>query len=439
MTHTRWRHYDLAVTKRGVKLERHNQEIPVTEKIETIIIGGGQAGLATSYYLTQRGREHIVLEQAAQAGNVWRNQRWDSFTLVTPNWSFRLPGAEYEGTAPDGFLPRTEVVSRFEQYITRYQLPVRYDMGVTAVEPNVAEPGYQVKTEQTLFESSNVVIATGLYQQPKLPYISAELSGQITQLHSSQYRNPQALPPGAVLVVGSGQSGCQITEELYQSGRKVYLCTSGVGRAPRRYRGKDVYEWLHLSGFLDRPAEALPSPQAKFAPIPHLSGRDGGHTLNLHQFARDGVTLLGHLDGGRDRTIWFAPDLKENLAKADGFETQIVNLIDGYIARTGLTAPLESLPVLRDAYEAAEITELNLEAAAITCIIWATGYTFDFSLVKLPIFDSDGYPYQKQGVVTDYPGLFFVGLPWLAGQKSGLLLGVGQQAHNIAAAISLRI
>lgn len=409
------------------------------EKIETIIIGGGQAGLATSYYLTQRGREHIVLEQAAQAGNVWRNQRWDSFTLVTPNWSFRLPGAEYQGVAPDGFLARNEVVTRFEQYIAQYQLPVRYGMGVIAVEPNGKEQGYQVKTEQTLFEASNVVIAIGLYQRPKLPYISAELSGQITQLHSSQYRNPQALPPGAVLVVGSGQSGCQITEELYQSGRRVYLCTSGVGRAPRRYRGKDVYEWLHLVGFFDRPAEALPSPQAKFAPIPHLSGRDGGHSLNLHQFARDGVTLLGHLQGGQDKMIWLTPDLKGNLAKADGFEAQIVNLIDGYIARTGLDAPLESLPILRDGYEAAEITELNLEAAAITSIIWATGYTFDFSLVKLPIFDSDGYPYQKLGVVTDYPGLFFVGLPWLAGQKTGLLLGVGEQANNIAAAISLRV
>ena len=233
--------------------------------INTIVIGGGQAGLATSYHLTQRGCEHIILEQAAQAGNAWRNDRWDSFTLVTPNWSFRLPGAEYQGDEPDGFMGRDRIVETFEQYVALYKLPVRYGVRATSVEPNPMGTGYLVRTDETVFEASNVVVATGLFQRPKIPHFSPDLSTQITQLHSGAYRNPEALPPGAVLVVGSAQSGCQIAEELYQSGRRVYLCIGSAGRAPRRYRGKDIFKWMDMSGFLDRTPDQLPSPKARFA------------------------------------------------------------------------------------------------------------------------------------------------------------------------------
>jgi putative flavoprotein involved in K+ transport len=246
------------------------------------------------------------------------------------------------------------------------------------------------------------------------------------------------LPPGAVLVVGSAQSGCQIAEELYQSGRTVYLCVGAAGRVPRRYRGRDMYEWLNLCGFFDRTAEQLPSPQARFAGNPHLSGRDGGHSLNLHQFARDGVVLLGHLQGAQDGRIGLAPDLKENLAKADKLEVEAVKLVDGYIQKNGLDAPPEKLPELRDGYQAREIGELNLRSAGITSIIWAMGYAFDFSMVKVPAFDDYGFPVQKRGV-TDYPGLYFVGLPWLSKQKSGLLLGVGEDAALIASQIAGQI
>jgi len=407
----------------------------MSQKIETVIIGGGQAGLATGYHLSRRGREHIILEQAAQAGNAWRNDRWDSFTLLTPNWSFRLPGAEYDGTEPEGFMPRDEVVARFEQYVERFHLPVQYQVRVTAVEQHPEGQSYLVRTEETVMQARNVVTATGLFQRPKMPPFSADLSTQVLQLHSGHYRNPQLLPPGAVLVVGSAQSGCQIAEELYQSGRRVYLCVGSAGRVPRRYRGKDIYEWMTLSGSLDRTADRLPSPQAKFAGSAHVSGRDGGHTLNLHQFARDGVVLLGHLRGAQQNRIWLASDLKDSLAKADRAEAEIVNLVDDFIARSGLDAPLESLPVLRDGYDAEEITELDLRSAGITTIIWAMGYRFDFSLVKLPIFDGDGYPIQTRGV-TAYAGLFFVGLPWLYKQKSGLLFGVGEDADYIASTIA---
>lgn len=402
----------------------------MSQQINTVIIGGGQAGLATSYYLTQRGIEHIVFEQSAHAGNAWRNDRWDSFTLLTPNWSFRLPGAEYDGAEPDSFMERGEILTRFEHYIDHYRLPVHYGQKVLSVEPN-ATGDYLVKTLDSTLVARNVVVATGLYQQHKIPAFSRDLSPKVEQLHSGNYRNPAALAPGAVLVVGSAQTGCQIAEELYLFGRKVYLCTGTAGRAPRRYRGKDMYEWLHLSGFLDRTVDKLPSPKVKFAANPHLSGRDGGRTLNLHQFARDGVTLLGRLQAGRDHTLWVAPDLKENLVKVDKFEADLVKLVDDYILRAGLDAPAESLPVLSDGYQAEEISQIDLDAAGITSIIWTIGYGFDFSLVKLPVFDEDGFPIQQRGV-TAYPGLFFVGLPWLFKQKSGLLLGVGEDAEFIA-------
>ena len=279
------------------------------------------------------------------------------------------------------------------------------------------------------------MIATGLYQHPKKPSFSKELSPRILQLHSGEYRNPQSLPDGAVLVVGSAQSGCQIAEELYLSGRKVYLCVGSAGRVPRRYRGKDIYEWMLLIGLLDRTVDKLPSPAARFAGNPHVSGKDGGRILNLHQFFRDGVTLLGHILNGRDNTIQLSNDLKENLAKADKFETDLVKQIDEYIEKNGLKIPPEKLPELRDGYNAEEITELDLNAAGITTIIWAMGYDFDFSLIKMPITDGFGYPIQKRGV-TDYPGLYFVGLPWLYKYKSGHLLGIGEDADYIASMIA---
>lgn len=407
----------------------------MSEKFETIIIGGGQAGLATGYFLSQKSRDHIILEQAAQAGNAWRNDRWDSFTLVTPNWTFHLPGAEYDGSQPDGYMGREEIVARFEQYIDRCHLPVRYQAQAKAVEGKADGQGFRVEVQEAVLEAKNVVVATGLFQRPKMPSFSANLPVKITQLHSGHYRNPAVLPPGAVLVVGSAQSGCQIAEELYQSGRKVFLCVGSAGRAPRRYRGKDIFEWLYLTGFFDRTVDKLPSPKAKFAGNPHATGRDGGHTLNLHQFSRDGVTLLGRIQGATGSSIYLANDLKESLAKVDQFEAEIVKLVDNFILQKGLEVPQETLAALRDGYATEEITELDLQAVGITTIIWAMGYSFDFNYVKHPIFDSDGYPIQTRGV-TELPGLYFVGLPWLTKYKSGLLVGVGEDAEFVASAIA---
>lgn len=408
-----------------------------TEQIETVIIGGGQAGLATSYHLGRRGHEHVVLEQASQAGSAWRDGRWDSFTLVTPNWSFGLPGAEFAGDDPDGFMPRDQIVQRFEHYVTEFALPVRFGVRASSVRWNADGKGYTVATDTGEIQTASVVVASGLFQRPKVPEMAADFPEGVQQLHSGQYRNPAQLPDGAVLVVGSAQSGCQIAQELYRSGRTVYLCIGSAGRVPRRYRGRDIFDWMNRSGFLDRTVADLPSPRAKFAGNPHVSGRDGGQNLNLHQFARDGVVLLGHLRSVEGKTISLAPDRDESLRKADAFEATITDMVDRYIHESGDAAPLEELPALRDGFLAEELLDLDLASAGVTSLIWATGYEFDFRLIKLPVVDSDGYPLQHRGV-TSYPGLYFVGMPWLDKWKSGLLIGVGDHADFIASEIADR-
>ena len=403
--------------------------------IDTLIVGGGQAGLAVSYYLTQQGRAHVVLEQAAQSADAWRNHRWDSFTFVTPNWMVQLPGAAYAGSDPDGFMLRSEIVAYFEQYVARFGLPVRYHTRVTAIVPQAG--GYRVTTSQGVYQAAQVVMATGSFQQPRIAPAGAHLPPAVLQLHSDAYRNPAALPPGAVLVVGSGQSGCQIAEELYLSGRKVYLSVGRGGRIPRRYRGQDITRWLDKIGFFDRTVERLPSPKAKFAGNPQLSGANGGHSLNLHQFARDGVTLLGRLQEANGYQVRLAPDLKESLAGVDKTEADILKAIDSYIEQAGVAAPSDQVPQLRDGYAVEVVTELDLKAAGITAVIWAGGYGFDYSLVKLPVFDEDGYPLQRRGV-TAFPGLYFVGLSWLYKHKSATVFGVGADAAFIASEIMAR-
>jgi putative flavoprotein involved in K+ transport len=408
------------------------------EHTDVLVIGAGQAGLSISYYLTQQGRQHIVLEKASMLVPAWRG-RWDSFTLVTPNWSVKLPDFPYQGDDPDGFMGRDAVVEHLEQFAASFDPPVRFGVRVTSVEQNPAGDGYLVHTDSGDFEADDVVVAAGNFQKGHIPAFASDLAEEIVQLHTSDYRNPEALPDGAVLVVGSGQSGAQIAEELYQSGRKVYLCVGNATRGPRRYRGKDMGWWLNEMGEFDQTVDTLPSPKARFGASSHVTGKNGGYTLNLHQFARDGVILLGHIEGARGSTITLAPDLMENLANADRAAAEVKQRVDEYIEKHGLDAPepeAESEP--QDGYDAEIIRELDLNAEGIKIVIWATGFSFDFSWVKLPVFDEYGYPIQQRGV-TDYPGLYFLGLTWLYKMKSGLLSGVGEDAAHIAADIAARV
>jgi putative flavoprotein involved in K+ transport len=404
-------------------------------EFDTIIIGGGQAGLSVSYHLKLKGRHHIVLEQAAQAADTWRNHRWDSFTLNNPNWQSQLHGACIPGKDPEGFLSRDELVSYLEEYIQQNQLPIRYETLVFAAKA-VAD-GYALETTAGTFRAKNVVVATGVCHEPRIPRFKGALSPDIRQLHSDSYRNPDSLPAGAVLVVGCAQSGAQIAEELYQSGRKVYLSVSRPGRVPRRYRGRDINWWSNVLGLFERTPDQLTSEREKFGGYPHISGTQGGHTLNLHRFASDGVTLLGRVTELDGATVKLARDLHKNLAAADAWEANLVARIDSYIQRHGLVLPQEMLPRLTAGFEQPERDEIDLRQANVGSVIWATGYSYDFSMVRLPVFDAGGYPIQRRGV-TIYPGLYFVGLPWMHKAKSGLLFGVSEDAAYIAFQILAR-
>ncbi len=406
----------------------------MVEKIETVIIGGGQAGLSLSYYLTQAGREHIVLEKSSQVADAWRNRRWDSFTLITPNWSFKLPGAEYTASEPHGFMPKTEIVRRFEQFEQQNHFPVRYSTQVTRVEPIQNHYRYRSYTNNNVYELKNVILATGMFQKSKIPAFASQIPQHILQVPSDAYRNPKDLPAGAVIVVGSAQSGCQIAEELNEAGRKVYLSTSSAGRFPRRYRGKDGYDWLNLTGFLDRTAAMLASPKDRSMGSLHSSGKNGGHEINLHTFFRNGMILLGHIRGYEDGKLVFASDLKENLTKADGAAANILKMIDEYIRKNALNIPPGEVTILDDAYAAPEMNSLDLIAENVSAIIWATGYSNDFSLVQLPLLDSYGYPSTDRGI-TSYPGLYFLGLMWMNTFKSGFLMGIGESAQYLAEVI----
>jgi putative flavoprotein involved in K+ transport len=411
----------------------------MTEHVEVVIIGGGQAGLALSYYLTQQGRTHVVLEQG-QVGETWRKARWDSFTLNTPNWMIQLPGFGYQGDDPDGFLPREDIVDYLKRYAASFHAPLQCGVRVTAVRQRPGSDGYLVQTQQMTFAARNVVLATGAFPKAKLPAASAAVSVNICQMHTSEYRNPQTLPSGAVLVVGTGQSGCQIAEELHESGRRVYLSTSSCGRVPRRYRGKDSAWWLARLGFYDRTVDQLPSPTAKFVCNPHVSGNQGGHDINLRQFARQGVTLLGHVQAAQGKQLLLAPDLEENLAKADAFAAQVTHGIDEYITKTGMEVAASSTTreaLSNDATPTDPLLTLDLQLAGVSTIIWASGYKLDLGWVHIPVLDQAGFPVHRRGI-TDYRGLYFLGLHWLYKTKSALLFGAGEDAAFIATAIADR-
>lgn len=396
-------------------------------RVDVAIIGAGQAGLAVSHELMAQGRDHVVFERAMRLAEPWRLERWDSFTLVTPNWAFRLPGAHYQGDDPDGYLPRDDIVRALEEYAASFGAPVIFGTEVQAVD---VEPdgGFAVRTSEGSVSAASVVVTTGLFQRPKIPAAAAGLPPEIVQLHSRDYRRPEALPPGAVLVVGTAQSGAQIAEELYQSGRTVYLSVGSTGRAPRRYRGRDVFGWLLEIGFFNQPIDP------GFA-APHVSGKDGGRTLNLHRFARDGVHLLGRVRGSGDGTLQLAPDLHENLAKADGFEAHGRQMIDSFIAQNGLDAPPAEMDApLQDGYAIPQRELLDLAAAGITSVIWATGYRFDFSWVHAPVFDGNGLPVVRDGT-TAVPGLHFAGYSSLGAHT---FAGIGDDAARVAAAIAAR-
>jgi putative flavoprotein involved in K+ transport len=400
------------------------------EQLAVAIIGGGQAGLAVSYHLKQRGVEHVVLEQG-RVGETWRSKRWDSFTLVTPNSIIRLPGFQEIGDEPHKFLSRDEFISYLERYADSFKAPLRCGVSVTALEQNPAG-GFLLKLADGALEALTVVVATGGYHVPRKPSFSELMPEDVLQLNPEQYRNPQQLPAGAVLVVGSGQSGAQIAEELQQSGRKVFLSVGRAGRWPRRYRGRDINVWL--TEMDQRTIDVMPEPKPRFDSNPHLTGKDGGREINLRQLGREGVTLLGHMRGVEGRKLFFDDDAEENLLKADERVVNIKKEVDEFILQKGLDLPEEKSDgdiAPGEGIPPAPILELDQKLEDIKTIIWATGYSLDFSWIRLPVFDETGFPLHARGV-SALDGLYFVGLPWLYRATSSGLIGIGEDAAYIA-------
>jgi putative flavoprotein involved in K+ transport len=412
--------------------------------LDTVIVGAGQAGLGVSYYLQQNGRKHIVFEQG-QIGESWLSQRWDSFTLNTPNFMNVLPGFPYNGLEPDGFWRPDELVHYFQRYIEHFQLPVRTGVAVVSVKQSEDQEYFIVKTktnghrEETI-TCRSVVISSGSQQKPKFPAIRSQLPDDIVQLHTADYHSAALLPPGAIVVVGSGQSGCQITEDLLSAGRTVYLCTSKVGRAPRRYRGRDILEWWIDMKFLDVTFASLEDKAISRAAQPQVSGLGRyGHTVSLQYLARQGAVILGRLLNVEESLLVLNDDAAAHVHFADEFSQRIKDGIDAYLAQAGITPP----PIDADPADipdpqaecASPLQRLNLREAKVSSVIWATGFTSDFSWIHLPVLDAEGRPIYQRGI-SPVRGLYFIGFPWLSSRKSGIIYGIDEDAHYIADAIS---
>jgi putative flavoprotein involved in K+ transport len=401
-----------------------------------VVVGGGQAGLSMSYCLTQQGIDHAVLEKHRIA-HEWRERRWDAFCLVTPNWQCRLPGFPYRGPEPHGFMAKEAIIDYVEDYARSFDPPLLEGVAATALRPDPAG-GYQLHTSAGTCHADQVVVATGGYHIPSIPRLAERLPDELTQLHSSAYRNAAALPPGEVLVVGSGQSGCQIAEDLHLAGRRVHLCLGSAPRTARRYRGRDVVEWLEDMGYYTLPVHEHPLKERVRAKANHyVTGRDGGRDIDLRQRAREGMRLYGRLQAVRGTRLEMAADLRHSLDQADAVAESIKTTIDKFIAERGVQAPSEAryVPVWEPAEEP---RALDLAAAGISAVIWSTGYRADYTWIEVPIFDGRGYPVHRRGV-TASDGLYFVGLPWLYTWGSGRFSGVATDAAYLADQIVGRV
>lgn len=402
------------------------------------IVGGGQAGLSLSYYLKQRSIDHVVLEKHTPM-HSWRTQRWDNFCLVTPNWQCRLPGWDYAGNDPHGFMKKEQILAWLQGFERHVDAPLRSCVSVQRVAPRHGHGagGFDLTTSAGAFTADQVVVASGGYHQPIIPRLAERLPADIVQIHSEQYRNAQQLPPGRVLVVGCGQSGAQIAEDLHLAGREVVLATGNAPRCARFYRGKDVVDWLADMGYYDMPVHEHPLREGVRDNTNHyVTGRDGGRDIDLRAFALQGMQLYGSLAGLDGTLLRFEPTLRENLDHADRIYDGINASIDAFIAKKGIDAPPGGVyaPVWQPA---GERVTLDLREAGIGSVVWCIGFAPDFAWLDAPVFNGRGQPAHARGV-TAVPGLYFLGLPWLYTWGSGRFSGVARDALFLAEQIEAR-
>ena len=404
------------------------------ERIETLIIGGGQAGLTMSHRLKQRGLAHLVLERHRIAER-WRSERWDGLRFQFPNWSVRLPDFPYPHNDPDGFATTREIVDFISAYAEFIAAPLRCGVSVNTLRCRDGGAGFIAETSHGLIEADNVVVATGPYQRPVMPAWLRD-DASVFQVHASRYQKPGQLPSGAVLVVGSGASGAQIAEELLRAGRRVYLSVGRHSRLPRRYRGRDLIWWLSAMGIDQTPVEARGP--ARLLPV--ISGAYGGDTIDFCRFAADGMTLLGRMQAAHDGIIEFADDLADSLANGDTVYATFLDMADAHIERHALDMPQDPAArarLLEPRSIAEPLRRLDIRADGIGAVIWATGYGVDFGWIDIPVLDARGNPVHRHGI-TGVPGLYLLGLQWLSKMSSSFLSGVGDDAADIAEHIRTR-
>ncbi|HUG31770.1 MAG TPA: NAD(P)-binding domain-containing protein [Acidimicrobiia bacterium] len=408
--------------------------------VDVVVVGGGQGGLGVAYHLAQSDIDFVVLERG-RLGETWLSQRWDSFALNTPNWMNGLPGAAYEGPDPHGFMSHSELADSFEAYAKRFDLPVRTGVTVTGVGPSDGEGRYLVVGETTdgeevRYETDSVVVASGILQSPRIPPVSSKIPEHVVQLHTESYKSPDALPDGAVLVVGGGQSGAQIVEDLRHAGRTVYFSISRAPRLPRRYRGRDFMDWFLEMGLWDVETDAVEDPAVLRTANPLVSGVGPlGHTVSYQQLARDGVRLMGRLEDVIGNEVVTDDSVVEYIRNADSSSQELRDKIDIFIEERGLTTPEpEPDPAdmsLGEGEHVDYLRKLDLEAAEVSVIVWCTGFTADFSWIDLPVTEANGKPAHHNGEAS-VPGIYFIGFPWLSKRKSGVVLGIDEDARHIS-------
>jgi putative flavoprotein involved in K+ transport len=414
--------------------------------LEAVVIGGGQAGLGTSYHLTRHGIKHTILERGRVAES-WRSQRWDSFALNTPNWMNRLPG-EVDAIEPrDAFLTRDAYAERLQAYADEHRLPIRTGVEVTVVSAESDGAGFVVSagggSGAVEIETRCVVVASGLQRVPKIPAIARSVPADVRQLHAAGYRCPEDLPVGAVLVVGSAQTGVQIAEDLLEAGRTVYLCTSAVGRLRRRSRGRDTFEWLVEAGFYDVRLDRLPDPHVRFARQPNISGVGRfGHTVSLQYLAERGVVLLGRPAAFEGDRLVLDDTVGANIEFGDRKSAEFNAMVDDGMRAAGLEPPpLEHDPADAPHPNPGSVrspSELDLDAAGIGSVVWATGFGGDLRYLQMPVLDERHEPVHERGVAK-VPGIYFLGFPWLSSRKSGIILGIDDDAAFIADRVATRL
>jgi putative flavoprotein involved in K+ transport len=399
----------------------------VREHLDTVVVGGGQAGLAMSHVLTQRSREHIVFERG-RIGERWRTERWDSLRFQFPNWSLQLPGYRYDGDDPDGFAHYTQISRIIDAYAVAEDVPVREGCEVISLEQ--CDDAYVVTTSSGEVRSARVVVATGPFQRAMIPAIADDFPSSLFHTDPTRYRGPSDLPDGAVLIVGSGASGCQIADELNQAGRTVYLSVSRHRRVPRRFRGRDVCWWLDKLGRFSQTIDSFPN--RDWPPSTVVTGVNGGYDVDIRAMAAEGVVVVGRALGAANGHVSFADDAETILRAAD-------EAFDGFVSLAGSKTADElgeevdedpgPIAVRRPVIESPDA--LDLAATGVATVVWATGYVYDYDWLRIPVFNARGRPNQHRGV-TAFPGLYFLGLHWMHTFRSGLFSGVGDDATYLA-------